>query len=130
MGTPANVVTSDLDPFSPEFRSDPFTPYAELRELGPIVWLQRHGIWVVSRYDRGREVLSDWKRFSNAGGGGIKNYFLEKPWRQPSLILEVDPPAHQRTRKVFMDVLSPARLQCLRPAFEAFAEQLIDEALE
>ena len=126
----ANVVTSDLDPFSPEFRSDPFTPYAELRELGPIVWLQRHGIWVVSRYDRVREVLSDWKRFSNAGGGGIKNYFLEKPWRQPSLILEVDPPAHQRTRKVFMDVLSPARLQSLRPAFEAFADQLIDEALE
>jgi cytochrome P450 len=130
MGTPTNVVTSDLDPFSPEFRSDPFTPYAELRELGPIVWLNRYGIWVVSRYDRVREVLSDWKRFSNAGGGGIKNYFLEKPWRPPSLILEVDPPAHQRTRKVFMDVLSPARLQSLRPAFEAFAVRLIDEALE
>ena len=126
----ANVVTSDLDPFSPEFRSDPFTPYTELRALGPIVWLKRYGIWVVSRYDRVREVLSDWKRFSNAGGGGIKNYFLEKPWRPPSLILEVDPPAHQRTRKVFMDVLSPARLQSLRPAFEAFADQLIDEALE
>lgn len=124
------VVSSDLDPFSPEFRSDPFTPYAELRELGPIVWLKRHGIWVVSRYDRVREVLSDWKRFSNAGGGGIKNYFLEKPWRPPSLILEVDPPAHQRTRKVFMDVLSPARLQSLRAGFEAFADQLIDEALE
>ncbi len=126
----ANVVTSDLDPFSPEFRSDPFTPYAELRALGPIVWLKRYGIWVVARYDRVREVLSDWKRFSNAGGGGIKNYSLEKPWRPPSLILEVDPPAHQRTRKVFMDVLSPARLQSLRPAFEAFADQLIDEALE
>jgi cytochrome P450 len=123
-------VTSDLDPFSPDFRADPFTPYAELRELGPIVWLNRHRIWVVARYDRVREVLSDWKRFSNAGGGGIKNYFLEKPWRPPSLILEVDPPAHQRTRKVFMDVLSPARLQQLRPAFEAQADALIEEALE
>jgi cytochrome P450 len=126
----ATVVSSDLDPFSPEFRADPFTPYAELRELGPIVWLNRYGIWVVARYDRVREVLSDWKRFSNAGGGGMKNYFVEKPWRPPSLILEVDPPAHQRTRKVFMDVLSPARLQQLRPAFEAQADALIDEALE
>ena len=124
------MATSELDPFSPEFRADPFTPYAELRELGPIVWLKRYRIWVVARYDRVREVLGDWKRFSNAGGGGIKNYFVEKPWRRPSLILEVDPPAHQRTRKVFMDVLSPARLQQLRPAFEAQAEQLIDEALE
>ena len=125
-----SVVSSDLDPFSPEFRSDPFTPYAQLRELAPIVWLNRHDIWVVSSYNHVREVLSDWKRFSNAGGGGIRNYFLEKPWRPPSLILEVDPPAHQRTRKVFMDVLSPARLQQLRPAFEAQADALIDEALE
>jgi 4-methoxybenzoate monooxygenase (O-demethylating) len=123
-------VTSDLDPFSPEFRADPFTPYATLRELGPIVWLERYGIWTVARYDRVREVLGDWKRFSNAGGGGIKNYFVEKPWRKPSIILEVDPPEHQRTRKVFMDVLSPARLQALRPTFEAQADQLIDEALE
>ncbi|MEP7243982.1 MAG: cytochrome P450 [Gammaproteobacteria bacterium] len=125
-----SVVSSDIDPFSPEFRSDPFTPYAQLRELAPIVWLNRHGIWVVSSYECVREVLSDWKRFSNAGGGGIRNYFLEKPWRPPSLILEVDPPAHQRTRKVFMDVLSPARLQQLRPAFEAQADALIEEALE
>src|SRR5277367_2700459 len=91
--TPA---TSNLDPFSPEFRADPFTRYAQLRELiSPLVW-------VVSRYEPVRTVLSDWKRFSNAGGGGIKNYFLEKPWRRPSLILEVDPPEHQRTRKVLM----------------------------
>jgi cytochrome P450 len=127
---PDTVATSELDPFSPEFRADPFTPYAQLRELGPIVWLERYRIWVVARYDRVREVLGNWKQFSNAGGGGLKNYFVEKPWRRPSIILEVDPPDHTRTRKVLMDVLSPARLQQLRPTFEAQAEQLIDEALE
>lgn len=127
---PGSVPTSELDPFSPEFRADPFKPYAELRELGPIVWLERYRIWVVARYDRVREVLGNWKSFSNAGGGGLKNYFVEKPWRRPSIILEVDPPEHARTRKVLMDVLSPALLQQLRPTFEACAEQLIDEALE
>ena len=123
-------VTSDLDPFSPEFRADPFTPYAKLRDLGaPIVWLTRHSIWAVSRYEPVRAVLSDPKRFSNAGGGGIKNYFLEKPWRRPSLILEVDPPEHQRTRKVLMQALAPDRLQRLRATFEAQADALIEEAL-
>lgn len=125
-----SVASSDLDPFAPEFRADPFPRYQQLRELGPIVWLKRHGIWVVARYDRAREVLSDWKRFSNAGGGGLRNYFIDKPWRRPSIILEVDPPDHTRTRKVFMEVLSPARLQQLRPTFEAQAEVLIDQALE
>ena len=124
-------VTSDLDPFSPEFRADPFAPYAELRDLGaPIVWLTRHSIWAVSRYEPVRAVLSDPKRFSNAGGGGIKNYFLEKPWRRPSLILEVDPPEHQRTRKVLMQALAPDRLQRLRATFEAQADALIEEALD
>jgi len=124
-------VSSDLDPFSPEFRADPFAGYAQLRELSaPIVWLTRHSIWAVSRYEPVRAVLNDWKRFSNAGGGGIKNYFLEKPWRRPSLILEVDPPEHQRTRKVLMQVLSPARLQQLRATFEAQADALVEEALE
>ena len=112
---PYTPITSDLDPFSPEFRADPFTAYAQLRELeAPLVWLPQYAIWVASRYEPVRAVLSDWKRFSNAGGGGIKNYFLEKPWRRPSLILEVDPPEHHRTRKVLMQALAPERLQQLR----------------
>jgi len=123
-------VSSDLDPFSPEFRADPFPSYARLREYAaPLVWLTRHSIWTAARYEPVRAVLGDWKRFSNAGGGGITNYFLEKPWRRPSLILEVDPPEHQRTRRVLMQVLSSDRLQRLRATFEAEADALIDEAL-
>jgi cytochrome P450 len=126
----AQHMTSDLDPFSPEFRADPFVAYAKLRELGPIVWLEKYGIWAVARYEAVRLVLSDWKRFSNAGGGGIKNYFVEKPWRRPSLILEVDPPEHQRARRVLMEALSHERLRELRPTFQARAEEIIDQALD
>jgi len=42
----------------------------------------------------------------------------------------VDPPEHQRTRKVLMQALSPARLQQLRTTFEAQADTLIEEALD
>ena len=130
MSNHSTRVESTLDPFSPEFRADPFTPYQQLRELDPpAVWLTRHSIWVVSRYEPVRAVLSDWKHFSNAGGGGIKNYFLEKPWRRPSIILEVDPPEHQRTRKVLMQALSPDRLQQLRATFEAQADAIFEAAL-
>ncbi|MES1972291.1 MAG: cytochrome P450 [Pseudomonadota bacterium] len=122
-------VTSDLDPFSPEFRADPFSCYAQLRALGPVVWLERYRIWVVARYEQVHQVLTDWRRFSNAGGGGLKNYFEEKPWRQPSLILEVDPPDHDRTRKVLMRALSATTLKNLRPTFEAEAARIVEEAL-
>ncbi len=130
-GLVAAVESSDLDPFSPEFRADPFTAYARLRaHAAPLVWLPQYSIWTAARYEPVREVLTDWKRFSNAGGGGLSNYFLQKPWRRPSLILEVDPPAHQRTRRVLMQVLSAERLQRLRATFETEAAVLIDTALE
>jgi cytochrome P450 len=123
-------MSCDLDPFSAEFRADPFPRYALLRDdPAPMVWLSRHCIWSVARYDAVRAVLGDWKRFSNAGGGGLANYFLQQPWRRPSLILEVDPPEHQRTRRVLMQVLSAERLQRLRAGFEACAEALIEAAL-
>ena len=125
----ASRVESSLDPFSPQFRADPFTPYAQLRAAeAPLVWLSQHSIWVVSRYDPVREVLQDWKRFSNAGGAASPTT-SSQPWRPPSLILEVDPPDHGRTRKVLMQAISPARLQLLRPGFEAKAEEIIDAAL-
>jgi cytochrome P450 len=131
MHSDAARMSSDLDPFSPEFRANPFEPYARLRDYAaPLVWLSKHSIWTVARYEPVRAVLGDWRRFSNAGGGGLSNYFLEKPWRRPSLILEVDPPEHQRTRRVLMQVLSADRLKRLRATFEAQADVLIDEALE
>lgn len=131
MGTQTQLETSDLDPFAEEFRADPFGPYARLRNhAAPAVWLSRHSIWAVARYEPVRAVLGDWQHFSNAGGGGITNYFLEKPWRRPSLILEVDPPAHPRTRRVLMQALSTDRLQRLRAIFEQEAEILIEQALD
>jgi hypothetical protein len=38
-------IASDLDPFCAEFRSDPYRHYAQLRALGPVVWLEKYGIW-------------------------------------------------------------------------------------
>jgi cytochrome P450 len=122
-------VASDLDPFSPEFRADPYPHYAELRALGPIVWLERYGVWVVSHYEQVRAVLTDWEVFSNAGGGGLANYFKVPPWRPPSIILEVDPPLHNRTRAVLMRVVSGPAVRGMRAAFESAAGLLFDAAL-
>ncbi|QEH96850.1 cytochrome P450 [Gluconobacter thailandicus] len=122
-------VVSDIDPFSEEFRADPFRYYAQLRALGPIVWLEKYGIWVVQHYAQVRSVLMDFTRFSNAGGGGLTNYFKEPNWRQPSIILEVDPPDHERTRKVMMRLFTPGALQKMRTGFTRVAEELVDAAI-
>ncbi|MCC6826811.1 MAG: cytochrome P450 [Novosphingobium sp.] len=123
-------VVSSFDPFSEEFRADPFSHYARLRALGPVVWLEKHDIWVVHHHEQVKQVLTDWQRFSNAGGGGITNYFKEKNWRQPSIILEVDPPEHDRARRAMMRVLSATALKAMRAGFERVAGELVESALE
>ncbi len=104
MTTPA----LDIDPFSADFFEDPFPFHAALREAGPVVRLSRYGILAVARYAEVHAVLTDWRNFSSARGVGLSDFAKEKPWRLPSLVLETDPPLHDRTRKVLDRVLSPA----------------------
>lgn len=125
----ATCPISDLDPFSAEFRADPFPRYAELRALGRVVWLEKHQIWCVPHYADIKTVLTDWRSYSNAGGGGLTNYFKVKPWRPPSLILDVDPPEHERTRKVLMSVFSAPAIKALKGGFEHVAEDLVRAAI-
>jgi cytochrome P450 len=126
MSASSQRVVSDLDPFSAEFRSDPYSHYEKLRSLGPIIWLEKYDIWAVSHHDTIAAVLNDWETYSNAGGGGLANYFKQKPWRQPSIILEVDPPDHQRTRAALSRALSPRTLKAIRPRFEDDAAKFVD----
>lgn len=101
--------------------------HEELRELGPVVWLSRYSVWAVARYAEVYAMLNDWQTFSSARGVGIQDVAKEKPWRPKSLVLETDPPLHDRRRRVLNRVLSPAAMQRLRERFAAEAERLIAE---
>jgi hypothetical protein len=40
---------STVDPFSLESLANPYPFHEELREAGPVVWLERYGIWAMAR---------------------------------------------------------------------------------
>jgi cytochrome P450 len=117
----------DLDPFSIEFLSDPYPFHEQLREAGPVVWLERYGVVAMARYSEVQAALNDWETFCSGRGAGLTDFKKEKPWRPPSIILEADPPLHTRTRGVLSRVLSRPALEKLREPFARKAESLIDE---
>jgi cytochrome P450 len=117
---------SGIDPFDETFLADPWPHHARLREAGPVVRLERYGIWAVARYADVVKTLHDWKTFSSEAGVGMANFHRETPWRKQSIILEADPPLHKRTHKVLLRVLSPAALHDLKAVFEREAEALVD----
>jgi cytochrome P450 len=128
-GAPAWRPVSDIDPFSDEFFEDPHGIHAQLREAGPVVWLSRYDVWAVARYQEVHDVLHDWQTFCSSRGVGLSDFAKEKPWRPPSLVLETDPPEHDRARAVLNGVLSPAAMKQLRTTFAEAAESKVRELL-
>ena len=126
----AAVVTSDFDPFSSETRRNPYATYQRLRAAGPVIRLTKYDIWAVTRFAEVKAVLEDHVNFSSAGGAGLANYFKQKPWRPPSIVLEADPPLHTRTRAVLARVLSPGVMRRLADEFKAKAAALIEPLVE
>lgn len=119
----------DFDPFSIEFFADPFPTHEAMREAGPVVYLDKWGVYGVARYEQVHAVLNDPERFCSSRGVGLSDFAKEAPWRPASLILEADPPAHTRTRAVLNQVLSASAMRPLRAHFTALAEAKVDELL-
>jgi cytochrome P450 len=126
---PAGIAVWDIDPYDPKILADPVPYYTELRRRGPLVFIPRYAVLACGRYEVTKEVFSDHTRFVSSRGVGLTDFSLETPWRAPSIILEVDPPEHGKTRRVMARVMSPGAVARLRATFEAKAEELVDRVL-
>jgi 4-methoxybenzoate monooxygenase (O-demethylating) len=125
----AGVPVCTTDPFADDFLRDPFAFHSELREAGPVVWLERYGIWGMARHAEVQEALRDWQTYCSSAGVGLSDFRKQAPWRPPSLLLEADPPEHSRARKAVARALSPRTIAALRDDFTREADSLVSELL-
>jgi cytochrome P450 len=120
----------DTDPFSDEFLTMPYPHHAQMRDAGPVVWLERYGVWAMARHAEVKAVFNDWSSFISSAGVGLANFRTETPFRPKSLILEADPPDHTKARAVLARILSPKMMMQVKAEFTLQAEQLVDALLE
>jgi cytochrome P450 len=118
---------SDIDIYSDDNILDPYEAYRELREAGPIVWMQQHNAWVVARYDSVRKVLKDFDSFTSVGGVA-----LNEPFNQVTrgTTLASDPPQHDELRNIVASSLTPRALTARKAAIEEQAEKLVARLVE
>ena len=126
----AGTPVSDLDLLDPAFSIDPHPHVAALRRVGPVVFLEKAGVWAVSRHADVKAVLDDHDTFISAGGTGLHNNIKEPPRRVPSLLLEADPPVHTRTRAVIQRIMSGPAIRKLRETIFEKADALIAPLVE
>jgi len=105
----------DIDPYDDAFIADPYPGYAAMRSAGPVFYMPKYRCWGMARYKEVRPALLDWKTYCSGMGVGYTHFGKEKPWRPPSLLLETDPPLHDRTRRIVDRVVFRQRCSaCVR----------------
>ena len=119
----------DIDPYDEAILADPAPYYRELRAKGPFVFIPRYALLVCGRYVETQEVFSDHTRFVSSRGVGLLDFELADPWRPPSIVLEVDPPYHTKTRRAIMRAMSPKAVNRMREMFKRDAEALVHALL-
>jgi cytochrome P450 len=124
---PSGVPSLDLDPFSDDFLRNPYVGHHAMREAGPVVWLSRYQVFAVARFQEVSDVLANHETFVSSRGVGLSDFAKEKPWRQPSRLLEADPPEHSEARHVVTKILNPKLLRTLKEDFQARADAIVAE---
>ncbi|WP_422933032.1 cytochrome P450 [Sinomonas sp. P47F7] len=120
----------DVDPFAPENLVGRYALHEALREAGPVVYLEKYGVYAVSHFEPVREVLMDFETYCSSGGVGPTDIRKEAEWR-PAGILESDPPTHTAMRRGLSKVIHPGSVRELTAGFtppaERLAAQLVDK---
>jgi hypothetical protein len=123
MSAPPGCPTTDLDPWSDSALDDPYPVYEAMREVGPVMWLDRYKIAALPRFADVRQALTDWRTFTSAKGAGIDH---EQAVAMGESILTSDPPVHSGYRKPLTDLLSVASLSPEVQVIEAVANDFAD----
>jgi len=130
-----------FDPFDPQWASDPFPLYADLRRRAPI---HRNdlGFWVVARHADCLAVLRDRRASSDSLNVAVER--MPEGLRAPvaeddpiaAAMIEMrpflfrDPPDHTRLRGLVSKAFTPKVVESLRTRTQQVVDELLDAALE
>lgn len=122
-----SVPESEIDLYSDRAIVDPYPLYSDLREAGPVVFLPKHDLYALSRYDDVRDGLRDHATFSSAAGVGADDAAARQAI---GTLIASDPPEHDKLRKVMMVPLSPSSVSKLREVIARTANDVVERLIE
>ncbi|MBS1843399.1 MAG: cytochrome P450, partial [Actinobacteria bacterium] len=117
-GAPRSAIDLHADPTL----LDPYPAYAELRELGGAVWMERYEMFAISRYVDVGETLKDWEGFSSAKGVTF-NERLNSTFE--GVLLHTDPPEHEELKRLLRAPMAAGELRGLEGELEEEAEAAV-----
>ena len=118
------IPVTDIDMFSADSVRNARRVDDGIREMAPVVFLERENIAMLARHEHVAKGLVDWKAFSSTS----------RPWHDPNsvrpeILLTDDPPRHTQVRAVIGRALSPKAMKAIEDAFKREAVSLLDDLM-
>jgi cytochrome P450 len=123
----SQIPSSPLDPFAIDTLTNPYPVYETFRALGPVFRVDRYDIWAMARFAEVESALKDHQTFISGEGVGLNgmNAALPRP-----MTLQIDPPDHNKGRRILARTMSPGVAKKLRDTFQEEAQRKVSELLE
>lgn len=124
----------DFDHNHDSHGNDPVASYRKVREVAPVVWTEAWGgYWVLAGYEAIFDAARDDDTFSSArssyGGEGQEILIPKRPIVEHYPI-DLDPPESLKYRIIMNKLLTPTRVEEIRPDVERYTALFIDEMIE
>ena len=124
--------------YEPFDMKDPFPSYAELRAEEPVMFDERIGYYVVTRYDDIKSVFENWETFSSENaqapvrerGAAAKQIMADGGFTAYSGLSARIPPDHTRIRAIVQKAFTPRRYKALEPTIRANVDRLTQAMLD
>ncbi len=107
-----------FDPFSDDYFSAPFETYRRMRDEAPLYYSDKYDFWALTRYDDVASAIRDHRTFSSAKGVTLEIVKAAAASDDPGsvtgkIIISLDPPEHERMRKLVNRVFTPRAVAAL-----------------
>jgi cytochrome P450 len=125
---PVTNESIEFDPFSEEFFNGAYDTYRRLRDEAPVYYSTKWDFWALTRYDDVARATKDHETYSSAKGATldmVKEHDDAIP--VPSVIISMDPPEHQKMRKLVSKVFTPRAIDALEDMVHEKVYERIEE---
>lgn len=124
---PPGVPVYDEDIYSVAAIRDPYPHYRAMRALGPVVWLQKQGVYAITQYAEVRQVLADDATYRSSNSVSLQP-IPRKVGKKSTLLNDGD--VHAAQRKLVAHRLTPRALRSMRAEVDGLADQVVKAAVD
>ena len=105
------------------FLGDPYPALRRLRREDPVHWYEKADCWCLTRHADVEHVSRSPQLFTSTQGIMLGSGPEDRPPGAPRTILDMDPPEHNRHRKLVIQAFAPRAIDALEPRIRAIATE-------